>query len=220
MGVEGTDATSQGNDPLNTGDKEHNFAALREQVSNLKNEKDGLKQQLSQVTQQLQSFAYQQNQASQQPQEKVPSADDEDFLTKGEVKRLLAEKERQFNVALNETKVQARYGDYSKVVNQDVFAPLMQQEPELRDAIMSSSNPNLVAYYLGKGYAPKQTPQTPPPAEQNVQSRTQQMIDNSMKPGSINNATSGSGSLSGTDYWNSLSDEEFEAKVAAIKRGG
>jgi len=192
----------------NQDDKEHNFRALREQVSNYQRDNDQLQSRLHELERSYQSA---QVQPSQQ------TNDDEDLLTKGELKRLLAQKEQAFQQQLTATQIRAQYRDYDDVVNREVFEDIKRDNPGIAEAIMSSQNPDLLAYTIAKNSPAYQTRAA---KKKQQKSDADQIYQNSMKPGSITQGTTGGGAISKTSYFENMTPQEFEAHVDKVKRNG
>jgi hypothetical protein len=207
---EGADAGSHEGDAQTNqaSDQDKNWAATREQLSQFKRENERLQQQMQQL-----HAAYQQG--ANQPQQPVQNEDD--LMTVGEFKRALAEKEAMFQQRLQETQVLSRYSDFNDVVNEQNFTALKEQFPGLGDAVMSSSNPNLLAYALGK-HSPSYRDRLA--KRQEATQNAQQILDNSQKPGSVSTSMTGGSPISRAEYYAGMSDEEFNAKVAQVKRSG
>jgi hypothetical protein len=198
-----TDQEGQGSD------KEYNFGALREQVSNYKNENETLRSRLNELERAYYSGPQKAN--VEQP------SDDDDLLTKGELRKLLEEKEMMIQKQMRETQTRTRYRDYDDVVTKDVFEDITRDFPELGQAIMSSKDPNLLAYAIAKNseaYRKKAS------KKQQQRSDANQIYENSRKPGSITQGTTGGGGISKTNFFESMSPQQFEEHVAKVKRGG
>ena len=184
------------------------------------------KQRLEQLEQQnalLQRWAEQQSQQQQQvaqPANPFEGLSRDDVMTVGEFQGVLnstmSQKEEQFNRRVADLEKQqklmsyrSKYQDYDNVV-QDTLKKA-ETNPALAQAIMSSSDPHLLAYELGRsGYA----------EQRKAQANAARILENSNKPGSIANASTGGSALSSVDHIMNMSDADFEARIAAVKRGG
>ncbi len=193
------DQTSQ--QPEESG-QDRNWKAVRDQLAQLKDENQELRQAVQHVS------------YNQKPQEQADTSNDEDLLTKGEVKKLLAEKEAQIGMTLAELKMKSQYNDFNEVVSNEVFEDLKREFPGLGEAIMSSKDPNLLAYAIGKNsdtYRKKS-------GSSKQSEDAKQIIANSQKPGAVATASSGGGALSKADYFMNMSNTDFEQYVAKVKR--
>lgn len=189
-------------------DKDYNFGALREQVSNYKNENETLRSRLNELER-----AYYTN--TQKADAAQPS-DDDDILTRGELKKLLAEKEMMMQQQIRETQMRTRFRDYDDVVTKDVFEEITRDFPELGQAIMTSKDPNLLAYAVAKN---SEAYRKRASKKQQQKSDANQIYENSRKPGSITQGTTGGGGISKTNFYESMNPQQFEEHVAKIKRG-
>lgn len=184
-------------------DQDQNWKAAREQLASLKQEND----RLNQAVQQLYSV-------QQAPKQQEDTGSDDDLLTRAEMKRMLQEKEAQIGATLNELRIQNQYRDFNDVVNKDNLSEITNNYPGLGEAIMSSKDPNLIAYVIGKNserYRSKSQSQ-----QQNADAK--KIIANSQKPGASATASSGGGALSKADFFMNMSDEDFEKEVSRVKR--
>ncbi|MFW9872314.1 MAG: hypothetical protein ACFFG0_04360 [Candidatus Thorarchaeota archaeon] len=189
--------------------QEMNWKATREELSNLKQENERMRQQLDQMS------MYQANpQQYQQPLDKQDHGlADEDLVTAADLKKFMREKEKQYQKALVETQILAKYPDYNDVVNSNI-KDIATKYPGIAEAVLSSNNPNLLAYALAKA----RMGETVKGQQQSQEAK--KIIENSQMPGSINQASTGSGSLSKANFFADMSPEEFEKHVAKVKRGG
>ena len=114
---------------------------------------------------------------------------------------------------LGTMQAKSQYTDYDEVVGYTLKQA--QNDPNLAQAIASSSNPQLLAYQLGKA-----TPDYLEKKQSKKQSaEAQRIVENAQKPGSVNQATTGGGALSRSEWIKGCDDREFEAHIAKIKGG-
>lgn len=200
-------------------DQEVNWRKANETMAQQKQELEQLKQQNAL----LQRWAENQNQAQQQvaqPANPLDSMSEDDVLTVGEFKGAFSTALEQEKAAMQrelqevrkqQTLMQYRsqYSDYDNVIANTM--KLAEQDPALAEAIASSKNPQLLAYRLGKPEYERQ--------QQEAQ-KAQRMLENAAKPGSVANASTGGSGISSVDMILNMSDEEFEKRIASVKRGG
>jgi flagellar motor switch protein FliG len=150
-----------------------------------------------------------------QPVQQAAPSDDEDLMTKGELKKMLAEKEMIINQQLRSTQLKSQFSDYDQVVNKEVFDEIKRDHPEIGQAIMNSRDPDLLAYVIGKNSDAyrKRTA-----SKQQQQADALKVMENSQKPGSITQASTGGGALSNANYYESMTPDQFEQHVAKVKR--
>lgn len=194
-------------------DKEHNFAAMRETLAAQKRELDELRQQNRLVTDQV--HLYQENLQQHKQQAAEPKRDPDDLMTFAETQKMLQEQQAQFQSVLAETQMRARYKDFDEVVNKENLEPIIQEFPELRDVVMSSKDPNLLAYVIGSG---RSKGQSKADHKDEQAERAKKVIENAQKPGVASNAVGGSGSLGKADRFANMTRQEFNAYVEGIKR--
>ena len=155
-----------------------------------------------------------QQQASQEP---AKQHDPDDLMTYGEHQKALQDQNNRFESALSELQVRSKFQDFDEVVNQDSLKPLVTEFPELQDVVMSSKNPNLLAYLLGKGQKLSTATKT---ANETSKAKAEQIVSNSQRPGSSAGAVGGSGALGKADMYANMTSDEFMRHVEKVKRGG
>lgn len=214
-------------------DKEINWQKANETMSEQKKEIESLRQEKSRMEQQqqlyqayLQSAYTPQSQQGQPAQEEDPWAEipDEDVPMGSNIKKafgkVLSKEKQQFNetvgqlrAELNSLKLQSSHSDYKDVVMYGLKAA--QADPNLANAMASSSNPALLAYQLGKAHPEYQEKQW----NQKQSDEAKRIVENSQLPGSANRAATGGSPLSKTNFFMDCSDEDFEKHIAKIKYG-
>jgi len=88
---------------------------------------------------------------SSQPQKAKDEFDDmseDDVITVRELKKALGEKEKQFNMTIQELKMTQKYPDYQQVITQ-YLPEVIKQNPSLASTLQHSQDYEL-AYYLAK----------------------------------------------------------------------
>jgi hypothetical protein len=205
-------------DPLNTGfkptpdeadlgkisDKELNFKALRDEVSKMKEEREYWKGQAE---------AY--SKAPAAPQESKQDAysaldwDDSNDVRKAfeTVRQENVKLREEFKDALAAVQTKANRQDWNQMVTQHV-PTLTNQNPIFAEMIQNVSNPYEAAYLLAElnARASQSVAQQPPPAYNN--GNAQRVLQNASKPQSLA-SVGGKGQLSQSDYYASMSDEDF-----------
>lgn len=196
-----------------------NWKAAREAMAQQKQELENVKQQNAL----LQRWATQQDSVQQQvaqPASPFEGLNKDDVVTVGDLEgvfnKALEQKEQVFNqkIATLEKKQKlyesrSQYENYDEVVRNTMKKA--ESNPALARAIASSENPHLLAYELGK-------PDTAKAVQQKADG--QRILENAQKPGSVSQASTGGAALSGVDHIMGLSDADFEARIASVKRGG
>lgn len=234
MGVTEENVASSQEEQTSDG-QQINWQKANETMAQQKQELEQLRQEKARMEQQQQLYqAYLQSQyqnsgaasAQAQQMEEDPWAEipDEDVPLGSNIKKTFGrvlEKEKQgfqqtineLRAELNAMKLQASNSDYKEVVTYGLKAA--QTDPQLANAIATSTNPALLAYQLGKAH---------PEYQEKVWASKQseeakKIVENSQKPGSMTRATTGSSPLSKASFFMDLGDDDFEKHIAKIKTG-
>ena len=194
-------------------DKEMNFRALREELTQMKQEKERLEQNFDTWKRELARAP-----AKAEPPVKrfVDDLSNDDYLTGAQLKAALQEQERAFRedqhkkdqenaLMLNEVLTKAKYSDYDDVVSK-YGIPLIEQEPDLADAFLAAKNKPGYLYKIGVMAMQSQQPRTEP-ARRSEQAKA--VVANSQKPRTLSGDVSGAQKMNPTDYYESMSDADF-----------
>lgn len=190
--------------------------ALRNELKDLKTQNQQLNQTVHAQTAMLQSAASQQaNQGRAQEDE-----DEDTVITLKEARALIQKAVAPLVGASSETAMRAKHADYDEVLKAGLPQALTE-DPSLRQAIASSQNPHLLAYRIAKTYIKQEEKNTDPPKAQDPTPAelAKKVADNANKPGSASQAGSGGGGLKDVNKYAAMSDDEFNAEIARIKRG-
>lgn len=174
--------------------------AERSDRQRLQDELGVIKENMQLMMSQLQ----QQQQPRQEPKDEFSGLSDDDVLTVGEFKKALSQKERQYEMSLEELKMTQRHPDYEQVVTQ-YLPEVLKNNPGLRRTLQQTNDYEL-AYVLAKnsdGYrsANKKT---------KVNEDAQRIIENSQKSGSLSSVGHTS-PISEAKRYRDMSDAEFRA---------
>lgn len=183
--------------------QELNFKALREEIERFKGERDELKQNLDLLKANVQQQQYQ-NQPKQESKQFLDGLKDNDIPNVAEIRQAFEQREAEYQLRLEELQVQQAHPDYAEVLEK-YTAPLLKQKPHLAEGIYGARNKALFAYELGKMVQGQQSV-APQPTQQSV--NAQKIVENSKKPGNIAQA-GGQSRLSQSDYYATMSDQEF-----------
>jgi hypothetical protein len=151
-------------------------------------------------------------QAGQQSQQKQAPADDfegmsqDDVLTVGELKKILAQKENKYEMSLQELKMTQKHPDYETVITR-YLPEVLKQNPGLRQTLQNSQDYEL-AYYLAKNSdaykaANKQ-------AKKNADA--ERIVQNAQQAGSLSSVGSTS-PVNQARRYKDMSDADFRALV-------
>lgn len=210
-----TEANEQSN-------QEVNWQAAQQTMAQQKQALEDAQRQNQTYQQQLNVFQNYMNQQQQQPAQAASPMDslsDDDVITGADMKRalgsMMAEKEKQFQTELEQQKSQlavmnmrSQHSDYDQSVQNAI--KMAETNPELAEAIRTSSNPGLLAYQLGKGTNPQASEQA---------AAAKRIVENAQKPGSSTQAATGGSALSKVDFFMDMSNQDFEKHIAGVKRG-
>ena len=153
----------------------------------------------------------QQYQGQQKQNVQEPAYDKDDVITYGELEKLLSQKEKQYQMSIEELRMTQRYPDYNEVVTK-YLPDVIKQNPELRNVLAETQNYQL-AYHLAKtsdSYH-KDNKSTKKNAD------AERIVQNAQEAGSLSSLGSTSPMSTARNY-KSMSDEEF-MKLANKNRG-
>jgi len=144
-------------------------------------------------------------QANQQqvPQEQSGGLSDDDILTVGEAKKYLSQMQQNYQMSVEELRVQQKYQDYNEVVS--TYLPeVINKNPALKSTLQNDPNKYELAYFLAKNSdsyrdANKRTKKS---------AEAQRMVENSKRAGNLSSVGSSAPKSQVTAYKH-MSDEEF-----------
>lgn len=197
--------------PKEVSDKEYNFKALREELAQIKEDRDRLRDDFE---------GLRRNQVQRQPEPPRKRAIDEihsdDLVTGAQFKQAMAEREAEYQLMLGELQAKSQNSDYDEVVTK-YGIPLMEKEPDFAQGFVNANAGNKAAYLykLGKMAMLAEQRHEPEPVQEVPQraQNAQRIVENSRKPGTLSNSVGGAGNLSKADYFASMSDSDFAALV-------
>lgn len=190
-------------------DKEYNFRALREELAQIKEDRDRLRDEFE---------GLRRNQVQRQPEPPRKRAIDDinpdDLVTGAQFKQAMAEREAEYQLMLGELQVKSQNPDYDEVTAK-YGVPLIEKEPDLAQGFLASNNKAAYLYKIGKmAMLAEQRQQPEPIAAPPQQSQAaQRIVENSRKPGTLSNSVGGAGTLSKADYYATMSDADFNALI-------
>lgn len=215
--------------------QELNFKALREEIAREKAERDAERAQHQDELQFLRHQVMRQTENSDTnrvPKSFLDTKQDDDLMTAGDYKKLMAEVEKKHQEDLEkvrldaqEMRMKALHSDYDEVMEKYAI-PLLHQDSDFARGFSIAENKAAYAYKVGKGqmlsdreinrpvdFVPEgsQLPQEPP----KVSPKAERLIENSRRPGTLSNAPGGQQALSKAEYYASMSETEFQKLVAA-----
>lgn len=182
---------------------------MAQQKAEIENLKQGSQQYADQINL-LKSYMSNQGMTKQEQKSFLDSIDSGDLVTGADLQKSIRERESQYQSEIaklrNEMAIlsmRAERPDYMEAVNRTL--EMAKSDPELSRAIETSSNPQYLAYALGKQ---TNTPKSNPEVEK--------VLKQHESPGNPSRVPVG-GKMSQADYYRSMSSEDFEAHIAKIK---
>lgn len=148
----------------------------------------------------------------QQNNNELNGLSDNDVLTIGEAKKFMNDFTRKQELAVEELKMTQVHPDYHEVVTK-YLPDAIKNDRDLKDMIMSASNPYKAAYFIAK----KSDSYMMDQRTQNRSPEAKQVHQNISRAGNLSQTGSVSASVPQTDY-KRLSDNDFKA-LAARNRG-
>ncbi len=184
-----------------------NFAALRAEVDRIKAEKDTERREYQLQIDLLRANMTQAQAAQNQPKEReMFDGLDKDYVPNvEEIRREWSNRENAYQARLEELEFQSTHPDYAEVMTKYAI-PLVRQKPHLAEGLRSAGNKALFAYELGKMAQQLETNRAP--AEPQVSPKAERIVQNSKQPGHVS-SVGGQSVLSKTDYYATMSEEEF-----------
>ena len=174
---------------------------------------------------------YRANGATTQHQDTEPELleglEDNDVVTAADVRKIMANQDAKFSAVARQLRTGIGAPDYETVIEK--YLPIVLGEnPELADAIKTSSNPVALALTLAKSSdkyrKDKQEADLKDAGNQKqegLKSEGDQILDNIQnKPGAASTGIGAGGGVSAVDKILKMSDDELEAKIAEIEARG
>lgn len=190
--------------------------AIREELKNLKTVTAADKEERQRLMDELNMYKAQM--AANTRQAPPPKAadpfdglDDDDVLTVAELKKIAPRLVPQQDPQEIEDRVRSKHADYDEVIT-NYLPKLIQKKPHLAAEIRRSNNPYQIAYDLATG-----TPEYIL-AQQKAENtaKADKAEANAKKPGSLSSV--GGANRRNTEFYDSLSDDELEKRIARVKR--
>lgn len=142
------------------------------------------------------------------PKDEFDGLSEDDVLTVKDLKRALGDKEKQFQMTIQELRMTQKYPDYQQVVTQ-YLPEVIKQNPSLANTLQNSQDYEL-AYYLAKnseGYKSEHKK-----AKKNADA--ERIVQNANRAGSLSSVGQTS-PISEAKRYKDMSDDEFKKTVQA-----
>jgi len=148
------------------------------------------------------------NQSQQKPEEdQFSNLQDDDVLTVGEAKKFMGSIQSNYQMSIEELKMQQAYPDYAETVK-DYLPDVLKENPDLREDIQRAKNPYKLAYFL----AQKSDKFKSDKKKVVKNDRAERILENSQRSGSLS-AVGQKTPTSNSKAWKNMSDEEFMQQV-------
>lgn len=170
-------------------------------------ERQRLQDELKVIKDNMQLMMSQQQQRSEpQQKDEFDSLADDDVLTVGEFKKALQQKERQYNMSLDELRMTQKHPDYQQVVT-EYLPEVLKQNPGLRSTLQQTNDYEL-AYYLAKNSDAYKTANKKAARNQDAE----RIVENAKRSGSLS-SVGGASPISQAKRYKEMSDKEFMQTV-------
>ena len=142
------------------------------------------------------------NQLQKPKVEEFGNLQDDDILTVGEAKKHLSKLRNDYQMSVEELKMQQAFPDYGDTVRK-YLPDVLREDPDLRAEIENARNPYKLAYTLAKR-SDKYLQQSSKATKSDTAER---ILENSKRPGSLSSVGSTT-SKSQMGNWKSMSDKK------------
>ena len=147
--------------------------------------------------------ANQMNAPQRKKEDQFSDLQDEDVLTVKEAKKFMESVQKNYQMSIEELKMQQAYPDYAETVRQ-YLPDVLKENPELQGDIQRASNPYKLAYFLAK-----KSDQYKSDNKQVKKNETAaRILKNSNRAGNLS-AVGQTTPQNSSKAWNQMSDQEF-----------
>ena len=196
-------------DPSGGQTQDHNvpLAALQQERA----QRQQLQEELRMIKDHLSLLQANQVRQQEQPRDEGEKLSKDDVLTYGDFERLLGQKERQFQMSIEEMRMTQKYSDYQEVITK-YLPEVLKNNPSLHRSLQQTQDYEL-AYHLAKNSDTYRN------QSKSVQRNADadRMVKNSQLSGSLS-AVGGTSPIDTAKRYKDMSDEEF-IKEANKNRG-
>lgn len=148
------------------------------------------------------------NSAQEKPkQDEFSNLQDDDVLTVGEAKKFLGSMEKNYQMSIEELKMQQTNPDYSETIR-EYLPDVLAENPDLKSEIQRANNPYKLAYFLAK----KSDKYKEEHSKKQKSETAERIIKNSNRPGNLS-AVGQNAPANMAKNWASMSDDEFMKHV-------
>lgn len=169
-------------------------------------ERQKLQDELRMMKDHLSLMQANQSQPQAQAKDDFDGLSEDDVLTVKDLKRALGEKEKQFQMSIQELRMTQKYPDYQQIVTQ-YLPDVLKQNPGLRESLSKSQDYEL-AYYLAKNSDAYKSQSKS--AKKNADA--ERIVQNANRAGSLSSVGQTS-PISEAKRFKDMSDDEFKKTV-------
>jgi len=169
-------------------------------------ERQKLQDELRMMKDHLSLMQANQMQPQAQPKDEFDGLSEDDVLTVKDLKKALGDKEKQFQMTIQELRMTQKYPDYQQIVTQ-YLPEVLKQNPGLRDTLANSQDYEL-AYYLAKN---SDSYKSSSKAEKK-NADAERIVQNANRAGSLSSVGQTS-PISEAKRFKEMSDDEFKKTV-------
>jgi hypothetical protein len=192
-------------EPQNSGGEQGNHVPL-EALQAERAQRQNLQEELRVIRDHIALMQSQQSQPQATQKDEFDGVSEDDVLTVGELKKILSNKENQYQTSIQELKMAQKHPDYEQVVTQ-YLPEVLNQNPGLRKTLQSSQDYEL-AYHLAKNSdayraSSKQVKKS---------ADAERIVQNAGQAGSLSSMGSNS-PVNQAKRYKDMSDEEFQKLI-------
>ncbi len=169
-------------------------------------ERQKLQDELRMMKDHLALMSANQSQPKAEPKDEFDGLSEDDVLTVKDLKRALGQKEKEFQMTIQELQMTQKYPDYQQIVTQ-YLPEVLKQNPGLRESLTKSQDYEL-AYYLAKNSDAYKTQSKS--AKKNADA--ERIVQNANRAGSLSSVGQTS-PISEAKRFKDMSDDEFKKTV-------
>lgn len=133
---------------------------------------------------------------------------EDDVLTVGEAKKYISNLQNNYEMSIEELRMQQRHPDYSEVVTK-YLPDVLKEDPELQDDIKRAKNPYKLAYKLAKQSDRYREQQK----TQQKNEKAERILKNSERSGNLS-SVGGTAPINSSKPWKDMTDAEFKQHVS------
>ena len=197
-------------------EKEYNFKALRDSVSQLKEEREAERQRYQQELENVR-YQMQQMQAPQKaPSDPLDDLEGSDLLTVDKFRKAQQVQQQRYEQELSnlryenlENRARLRHTDYNDVMEK-YSIPLLRNDPDFASGFRNASDPAEYAYKIGLMMMQSEQQRQPEPQ---ISRDAQRLVENARKPSTLSNVRGGQQAISTAELYETMSDKDFAALV-------